>query len=262
MHEDELDDVLRYEDSVWCDLSRGADAFEANDYTSAIEYYEQALIRSAGQIRQYAVARLALSYALDDQIDQAQSNLNSIDPEGQMGDLLIALQAVSTEPTLMCRTAYTFFAEINSIGGQEYPYEIAYTFGGESSGVTGHFPAYPRPFQAGCNYLQFREFAPLPMPTQANQTAYLNSTWYFVRNDSFGFLRSGQYDEMLTIINNFLITETDNPNYADSLRYLRALTLEALDRPDEALAQYLALVESAPESAWGMLAALHITDAN
>lgn len=41
-------------------------------------------------------------------------------------------------------------------------------------------------------------------------------------------------------------------------RYLAALTFEALDRPSEALAEYVAIYEAAPESAWGMLAALHL----
>lgn len=40
--------------------------------------------------------------------------------------------------------------------------------------------------------------------------------------------------------------------------YLRALALEALDRPGEALAEYVALYEAVPESAWGRLAALHL----
>lgn len=40
--------------------------------------------------------------------------------------------------------------------------------------------------------------------------------------------------------------------------YLAALTFEALDRPDEALAEYIAIHEAAPESAWGILAALHL----
>jgi hypothetical protein len=45
----------------------------------------------------------------------------------------------------------------------------------------------------------------------------------------------------------------------DSLqgRYYYALALESLDRPDEALATYVAIYEDTPESAWGMLAALH-----
>ncbi|HEX2908456.1 MAG TPA: tetratricopeptide repeat protein [Phototrophicaceae bacterium] len=39
--------------------------------------------------------------------------------------------------------------------------------------------------------------------------------------------------------------------------YYRALALEALNRPDEALAEYVAIAEAAPDSAWAKLAALH-----
>ena len=42
-----------------------------------------------------------------------------------------------------------------------------------------------------------------------------------------------------------------------ALRYRRALALESLGRADEALAEYVAIYEAAPNSAWGMLAALH-----
>lgn len=44
--------------------------------------------------------------------------------------------------------------------------------------------------------------------------------------------------------------------------YLTALAVEALERPDEALAEYIALYEAAPDSTWGMLAALHISPRN
>ena len=56
------------------------------------------------------------------------------------------------------------------------------------------------------------------------------------------------------------------PDMAEPLllrwRYLAALTFEALDRTDEALAEYIAIYEAAPDSAWGTLAALHfeVTD--
>ncbi|MBZ0310371.1 MAG: hypothetical protein K8I82_30195 [Anaerolineae bacterium] len=42
------------------------------------------------------------------------------------------------------------------------------------------------------------------------------------------------------------------------LQYWKALILQAANRPDEALAEYVTIYEAAPESAWGMLAALHI----
>jgi len=41
------------------------------------------------------------------------------------------------------------------------------------------------------------------------------------------------------------------------LQYYRALALEALGRDDAALAAYVKVYEGVPESAWGMLAALH-----
>ena len=52
----------------------------------------------------------------------------------------------------------------------------------------------------------------------------------------------------------------DNPN-ADVLydyHYQRGFILEMLNRSDEALAEYIAIYEAAPDSAWGMLAALHL----
>jgi hypothetical protein len=57
------------------------------------------------------------------------------------------------------------------------------------------------------------------------------------------------------------------PEFADddfllTLRYWRGLRLKALDRPDEALAEYVGIYEDAPESAWGMLAALHFEAAD
>ena len=40
--------------------------------------------------------------------------------------------------------------------------------------------------------------------------------------------------------------------------YQQALRFEAENRPDEALAEYVSIYEAAPESAWGMLARLHL----
>ena len=51
--------------------------------------------------------------------------------------------------------------------------------------------------------------------------------------------------------------EDAEPLFLTAIHYYRALTLEELDRSEEALAEYVAIYEGAPESAWGMLAALH-----
>jgi tetratricopeptide (TPR) repeat protein len=50
----------------------------------------------------------------------------------------------------------------------------------------------------------------------------------------------------------------DNPDSLYSYQYNRGYILEMLDRPDEALTEYIAIYEAAPESGWGMLAALHL----
>jgi hypothetical protein len=74
---------------------------------------------------------------------------------------------------------------------------------------------------------------------------------YNVRED----FEDQQYQELVDL------SEASFSYYSEQelmvFRYYRALALEALDRPDEALAEYVAIYESVPESAWGMLAALH-----
>ncbi|MCA9903663.1 MAG: hypothetical protein KC547_07385, partial [Anaerolineae bacterium] len=80
------------------------------------------------------------------------------------------------------------------------------------------------------------------------------------RKDAFVFLRDGHPESALTLIDETLaqVDPSAAPSTLDDLYYYRALALEALNRPDEALAEYVAIYEAAPESAWGMLAALHI----
>ncbi len=49
-----------------------------------------------------------------------------------------------------------------------------------------------------------------------------------------------------------------NPIALNGARYWHGFLLETLNQPDDALAEYIAIYEAAPESAWGMLAALHL----
>lgn len=51
--------------------------------------------------------------------------------------------------------------------------------------------------------------------------------------------------------------EDAGPEFLQTVAYYRAWRLEELGRDDEALAQYVAIYEDAPNSVWGMLAALH-----
>lgn len=76
----------------------------------------------------------------------------------------------------------------------------------------------------------------------------------------YGFCGSLDYPaEALALIDVVLSgpQATTSPQVVKAFTYYRALALEVLGRDDEALALYVSLYEAAPESAWGMLAALH-----
>ena len=66
--------------------------------------------------------------------------------------------------------------------------------------------------------------------------------------------------EDIDAIVNILDAEISAPyvDYPWILGYWKAELLREADRPDEALAEYITIYESAPESAWGMLAGLHL----
>lgn len=72
--------------------------------------------------------------------------------------------------------------------------------------------------------------------------------------------RAANFASVLTVIDDALRQRHPDahPVIVEGLRYYRALTLEALNRPDEALAEYVAIYGAAPDSAWGLLAALHL----
>lgn len=67
------------------------------------------------------------------------------------------------------------------------------------------------------------------------------------------------YEAALTILDN-AISSADpaaHPIIVQGLHYFRALTLEQLDRDNEALAEYVTIYETAPNTSWGTLARLH-----
>ena len=261
MLDNSLASEIIYDNTHWCDLRFASEAFDDALYTSAIEHYEEALLSTDGQLAQYIVARLALAYALNDQLGEAQNTLDSVIPEGQMGDLLIRLDDANDQPIVMCRNAHDFFAEINATRNAD-PYANPYIwtpenfyFGTEFADLR-YFPL-PSPSHAGCNYRQFPEFSPTPFPTADVQRPDLLQ---FIRFDVFNCLQTSDCDDLLAQFDDIFAAPRDYyAGYEDPLLYLRALALEALDRPDEALAQYLALIDTDADSVWARLALLHVT---
>lgn len=90
---------------------------------------------------------------------------------------------------------------------------------------------------------------PYPTPILDSCTYYYSIVQAFVERN---------FDSVTCLINNDIQIDPDTPlNIQLGDYYLRALALEALDRSDEALEQFIAIYEYAPESPMGMLARLH-----
>ena len=73
------------------------------------------------------------------------------------------------------------------------------------------------------------------------------------------FINNEEFEQRITEISTYLTDDTiENYDLIYRAHFYLALAYEQLNRPDEALAEYIVIYESAPESAWGMLADLHL----
>ncbi|MCC6612800.1 MAG: hypothetical protein IT320_04930 [Anaerolineae bacterium] len=92
-------------------------------------------------------------------------------------------------------------------------------------------------------------------PGDADMTDFLVTL-----TDTVDYLRDGHREAALTLVESVLADADSSaaPVVLHGLHYFRALALEALGRPDEALAEYVALSRSSPKSGWSLLAAIHI----
>ncbi|MBN1285417.1 MAG: tetratricopeptide repeat protein [Anaerolineae bacterium] len=101
----------------------------------------------------------------------------------------------------------------------------------------------------------FAEAEPTPVPTPDVETI----SPYGAHSQAIDALESGEFEDALAALDDVLSREDDiDPGDLLKFRYERALMVEALGREDEALAAYVALYTDAPESAWGILARLHL----
>jgi len=98
--------------------------------------------------------------------------------------------------------------------------------------------------------------APTEVPTQ--QLVYTLSDYdYSQLRAAFG---AGNYESVIDIVDAAFAAEPERNAvwFEPAFRYYRAMALEALGRQDDALAEYVTIFEAAPESSWGILAALHL----
>lgn len=101
----------------------------------------------------------------------------------------------------------------------------------------------------------------IPTPTlssaEAPQSTYslFVSTFFYVQ----AAFTEHDYAHALEMIDGALSEkQPTDPSLSTTFHYYRALTLEALHRPDEALKEYVAIYQAEPDSAWGMMANLHL----
>lgn len=99
--------------------------------------------------------------------------------------------------------------------------------------------------------IQAASVTPTPIPTSAPEVATYSLFNGFQDGDYAGVVSNAD-----SLIANFNAETEDDVRYR--ILYYRAMALEALNRTEEALAQYIVIYEAAPDSAWGMLAALHL----
>ncbi len=262
---------------------RDAESFYANqDYAQALLYYQTALDRAEafGQALQYIRARMALAHAFLGEFETARTVIAGEPHSGLMGGLLDQLQTALTNQNpleTMCRTAYDFILEVNQTDPATldyYPpyysyhpdsldYPPGWTFGepDDPRGVT-----LPRPEKAGCDIAAMSGERPSSEPTMVFEPPpptpivipqiLPNDLIQLTGGTSELNVFLGKVETRLQYQNSLSATEIHET------RYYRALALQALNRPDEALAEYVTIYETAPESAWGMLAALHIEKVN
>jgi tetratricopeptide (TPR) repeat protein len=242
-------------DSVWCQMRDAATAFEDQQYQIAIDTYTQILPGLEEQLAQYVLARLVLAHTLAGQFDQADNLLHDVEQSGQMGELLAALEAASGQPENMCKAAHDFFAAHNPrTDPSANPYEWTpanFYFG--TNAIDPRYYPLPIPSVAGCDLQIFANSQPTPLaiPT-ISIGAFLS---YRISNQ----LLNKEYADTLSQIDEFLTSaEIEAQHYVLPLFYWRAVTLEQMGRNQEALEQYLAIVNRDPESWWGKMAAIHI----
>jgi hypothetical protein len=103
-----------------------------------------------------------------------------------------------------------------------------------------------------------------PSEEEIEQIEDLSSTLYQLYSTTSRAFFDADFEQVLTLTDEIdvLSLPADDFDYEltetyYAIRYHRAMAFEALDQPDEALSEYVAIYEAMPDAAWGMLAALH-----
>ncbi|MCA9906468.1 MAG: tetratricopeptide repeat protein, partial [Anaerolineae bacterium] len=282
-----------------CTLRRAETAMWIGDFEAAAALYELYLVeyerayaryldkleecgdcgipRRIIMLGPYVYARRIIAYAMmrdSERVQQYIDTLKADDRRDGFGDALIAANSFRTED--LCWAAYNYY-EANPSFDISSDLDISYrVIPGrileDIHTLTEYFFLGDTidPARAGCDPAFLNPaYHPTPTPTPTpfvSQSTFISDyeTLQDVRNLEQKLLRDGNYNQAVETATNTLAQFADG-RFAYRLfeiRYYRALALEQLNRPNEALADYVAIYENAPDSAWRLLAAMNIERTN
>lgn len=273
-----------------CTARQAEEAMWAVDFRTAIGLYDQFIAKHRQEyndyracqktcdcpcgyslnieILYYFLVRRTVAYALLHDAEGIEMSLAAMD-DFDAGFLRESLTENGTYPQAICQAAYDRWVDAEAYD----PRGVDFVFapGTIMEGINSDTAVLPRllpftdypidPARAGCDIGIFDgtltpepTLVPTVTPT-STPDARSEIEIQIARRDIHAFFMSEDYETALLIAKG-AVPEDD----IDAARwhYWRALALEALERTEDALAEYVAIYEAAPESAWGMLARLHI----
>ncbi len=276
-----------FDETLNCALKAAENAIWDGDFETAIASYEQALMlpdrgsnadSAVQELRQYATARLAIAYALAGREVDAQTlitDLSEQPPASGMMHLLIDALSEAGNAVEICAAAYQVFETLTAgkFDYRDLPTNIIVGFAEEYISLPFVRLPFPRSTRAGCDITVLNPpdatptaapVTPRPQPTVGNPVQSTETQTAFNCGPTgtlfCPFYRELEDDERaLELVDQRLNENKDDERTGFALRYRRALALESLGRSEEALAEYVAIHDAAPDSAWGMLAALHFS---
>jgi len=278
-----------YQEQLNCLARYAEEAMWNGDFATAVEFYNEFIQQHQAEfdlyitcaafcgpgrdvvIFKYFQARRIIAYTLLGQSEHAQTLLNALKNMPEISDFSRALLDVNTiNAETLCMAAYNYFAEDFHPELENYSEESIYGFlpGRIIEDISGQDLYYAGthidPNRAGCDIRLLGDeptpiptLTPTPYPTYpppTPDTRPQNERWLSMQYVEAAY-QTGDYELTLTIASQAVPRdEFDRLKWG----YYRALALEALNRPDEALAEYIEIFQAAPESVWGQLAALHL----
>lgn len=291
----QISDETTFEETMNCALRFGQAAMFEHDYAAAAEHYALAVARfenGAGlyhsstiadrnlpeQYAAYAQERLFIAYMLAGQTDNALALLDllrELEPlENTIAEQILALPADQLTAETVCQTVYDYLENNFKQSGNFYR-GLAY-IGGLEDEIHIDFDwqmySYVNAAKAGCDWPHLQQPTPTATPTPhitPASTAIPSPSEAFLGSLSrlFSQMSSGlRYedpeavitaaDAVLSGVGEYISAESDHAMLA---RVYRAAALELLGRDEEARAEYTLIYETAPDSIWGGIAAIHLS---